>query len=116
MKGWKAHVTFGQWQFGEREWPGNQKESPPHAASAVGGVSIAQVADDEFVLVGQYARVRLDDAEASGRAQIVSAEEGHFDASGKWVMERRWNGDQVDWGLNFTVQPRVLKVKMARYQ
>ena len=116
MKGWKAHVTFGQWQFGEREWPGNQKESPSHAATAAGGVAIAQIADDEFVLVGQYARVRLDDEQASGRAQIVSAEEGRFDAAGRWVMERRWNGDQVDWGLNFTAQPRVLKVKMGRYQ
>ncbi|HEX5687610.1 MAG TPA: DUF5597 domain-containing protein [Ideonella sp.] len=116
MKGWKAHVTFGQWQFGEREWPGNKKESPPHAATAVGGVAIAQIAEDEFVLVGQQARVRLDDTEASGRAQIISAEEGSFDANGKWVMERRWNGDQVDWGLNFTARPRVLKVRMGRYQ
>jgi hypothetical protein len=31
-------------------------------------------------------------------------------------MERRWNGDQVDWGLNFTAQPRVLKVKLGRYR
>jgi beta-galactosidase GanA len=116
MKGWKAHVTFGQWQFGEKEWPGNAKESPPHAAMTAGGVAIAQIADDEFVLVGQYARVRLDDAEGSGRALIHSAEEGRFDANGKWMMERRWNGDQVDWGLNFTVQPRVLKVKMAKYR
>lgn len=116
MKGWKAHVTFGQWQFGEREWPGNQKESPAHAATAAGGVAIAQIADDEFVLVGQLARVRLDDAEGSGRAMIDSAEEGRFGADGKWVMERRWNGDQVDWGFNFTAQPRVLKVKMGRYR
>jgi beta-galactosidase GanA len=116
MEGWKAHVTFGQWQFGEREWPGNQKELPEHASTAVGGVSIAQIADDEFVIVGQQARVRLDDAQASGRALIVSAEEGSFDADGKWVMQRRWNGDQVDWGLNFTARPRVLKVKMGRYQ
>jgi beta-galactosidase GanA len=116
MKGWKAHVTFGQWQFGEREWPGNQKESPAHAAKLVGGVSIAQIADDEFLLVGQQARVRLDDAEGSGRALIDHAEEGRFDANGKWVMERRWNGDQVDWGLNFTANPRVLKVKMGRYK
>ena len=116
MKGWKAHVTFGQWQFGERECPGNQKESPAHAAKLVGGVSIAQIADDEFLLVGQQARVRLDDAEGSGRALIDHAEEGRFDANGKWVMERRWNGDQVDWGLNFTANPRVLKVKMGRYK
>jgi len=116
MKGWKAQVTFGQWQFGEREWPGNQKESPPHAGSAAGGVAIAQIADNEFLLVGQYARVRLDDLQGSGRAMLESAEEGRFDSSGKWVMERRWNGDQVDWGLNFTAQPRVLKVKMGHYQ
>jgi beta-galactosidase GanA len=116
MKGWKAHVTFGQWQFGEREWAGNQKESPPHAATAAGGVAIAQVADDEFVLVGQLARVRIDDAQGSGRALVHSVEEGRFAPDGQWVMERRWNGDQVDWGLNFTAQPRVLKVRMGRYR
>ncbi|MEO6280494.1 DUF5597 domain-containing protein [Roseateles sp.] len=116
MKGWKAHVTFGQWQFGEREWPSNQKEAPAHAAKLVGGVSIAQIGDDEFLLVGQQARVRIDDAEGSGRALIEYAEEGRYDANGKWVMERRWNGDQTDWGLNFVANPRVIKVKMGRYK
>ncbi len=115
MKGWKAHVTFDQWMFGEREWAGNAKEPPPHAKRLDGGVAIAQIADDEFVLVGQNARVRLDDLAGSGRAQIASAEQGHFDAQGRWLMERRWNGDQVDWGLNFTGRPVVLKVKMGRY-
>ncbi|RZI98260.1 MAG: beta-galactosidase, partial [Rubrivivax sp.] len=86
MKGWKAHVTFGQWQFGEREWPGNQKEAPPHAAKLLGGVSIAQIGDDEFLLVGQQARVRIDDVEGSGRVLIESAEEGRYDTKGKWVM------------------------------
>jgi beta-galactosidase GanA len=116
MKGWKAHVTFGQWQFGEREWPGNRKESPAHAATASGGVSIAQISDDEFILVGQLARVRIDDEQGSGRALIDHAEEGRFGPDGKWVMERRWNGDQVDWGLNFTARPHVVKIKMGRYK
>jgi beta-galactosidase GanA len=116
MKGWKAHVSFGQWQFGEREWPGNQKEKPAHAATPSGGVAIAQTGDDEFILVGQLARVRIDDAEASGKALIDHVEEGRFDAKGQWVMERRWNGDQVDWGLNFTATPRVIKVKLGRYR
>lgn len=116
MKGWKAHVTFGQWQFGEREWPGNQKEKPAHADAPSGGVAIAQIGDDVFLLVGQLARVRLDDAEASGKALIDHVEEGRFDANGQWVMERRWNGDQVDWGLNFTANPRVIKVKLGRYR
>ena len=116
MKGWKAHVTFGQWQFGEREWPGNQKEKPAHADKLVGGVSIAQIGDDEFLLVGQQARVRIDDIEGSGRALIEYVEEGRYDANGKWTMDRRWNGDQVDWGLNFVANPRVIKVKMGRYK
>ncbi|MCE4557818.1 DUF5597 domain-containing protein [Roseateles cellulosilyticus] len=116
MKGWKAHVTFGQWQFGEREWPGNQKESPPHASTPSGGVAIAQTGDDEFILVGQLARVRIDDAEASGRVLIDHVEEGRFGPDGAWVAARRWNGDQVDWGLNFTDSPRVIKVKMGRYR
>ena len=42
-------------------------------------------------------------------------EEGRFDASGRWVMERNWNGDQVDWGLNLTGRPVLLKVRMGRY-
>ena len=46
---------------------------------------------------------------------IARAEQGQFDAAGRWVMERNWNGDQVDWGLNLPAQPTVLKVRMGRY-
>jgi hypothetical protein len=41
-------------------------------------------------------------------------EQGHYDAQGRWVMERVWNGDQVDYGLNLPAQPVMLKVRMAR--
>jgi len=115
--GWKATVSFGQWQFGEKEWPGNSKEPPPHAGQRAGGVAIAQVGDDEFVIVGQLARVRLSGEPATGGlgTTLVQVEEGRFDAAGRWVMERRWNGDQVDWGLNLTARPTILKVRMGRY-
>jgi hypothetical protein len=32
------------------------------------------------------------------------------------MMSRVWNGDQTDYGLNFTGQPRLLKVKMGSYR
>jgi len=114
MKRWKADVSFGQWQFGDRD---STNEKPPHADKALGGVAIAQIGDDEFVIVGQYARLRIEPAAAEGHsgAMIASAEEGRFDASGRWVMERRWNGDQVDSGLNLTGRPTILKVRMGRY-
>jgi hypothetical protein len=30
-------------------------------------------------------------------------------------MARIWNGDQTDYGLNFTSLPQVLKVTLATY-
>ena len=41
-------------------------------------------------------------------------EEGMF-AGGSWVMSRRWNGDQIDYGLNLT-RPVLLKVRMGTYR
>ena len=114
MKGWKANVSFGQWQFGEKDWPGNKKEAPPWATTMQGGTAIAQIGPDEFLIVGQRARLRID-ALDGGNAMIARAEEGKFDAQGRWVMQRVWNGDQTDWGLNLGDEPTVLKVKMGRY-
>jgi beta-galactosidase GanA len=45
---------------------------------------------------------------------MARVEEGHF-VDGQWVFDRVWNGDQTDYGLNFTSAPQVLKVKMATY-
>ena len=49
----------------------------------------------------------LDSTRPAHRArtsQFLDVEEGTFD-NGRWVMERRWNGDQIDYGLNLT-RPR----------
>jgi hypothetical protein len=123
MKNWKATVSFREWQMGERVWQQDLKDYPENTESPIGGVAIAQISDNEFIIVGQHARVKIEAAGANtsmpsmwGRAEVLGrAEEGHFDASGKWVMERNWNGDQVDFGLNLTGNPVVLKVKMGTY-
>ena len=31
-------------------------------------------------------------------------------------MTRVWNGDQTDYGLNFTEEPVLLKVRMGTYR
>ena len=113
---WTATVSFREWQFGERSWPNSTKEVPLGTETPNGGVSIAQTADDEFIVVGQNARLRFDSASKEGNGWMYArVEEGHFDASGQWVMERNWNGDQTDWGINLTANPRILKIKVARY-
>ncbi|MDM4765200.1 DUF5597 domain-containing protein [Pelomonas sp. SE-A7] len=110
---WQAKVSFGEWQFGERSWPQLKDKQPPGTEQPGGGLAIAQVAPDEFIVVGQQARLRLEPA-AGKSGFLLRAEEGRFDAQGRWQMERVWNGDQVDWGLNLPARPTLLKLKMAR--
>lgn len=110
--GWTVKLSFGEWQFGERAWPQLKDKQPPGTEQPVGGAAVAQVADDEFIVVGQQARVRIEPAGHEGF--MLRAEEGRFDDKGQWHMTRVWNGDQVDWGLNLPATPVVLKLKMGR--
>ena len=118
MKGWKATVSFREWQFGEKKYFPNLKETPEGTERPTGGVAIAQIADNEFILVGHNARVRLDGAGANeGKSSMLArVEEGRFDSNGKWIMERNWNGDQTDYGINMSNTPTVLKVRIGTYQ
>jgi beta-galactosidase GanA len=105
---WNAEITYGRPMF----WI-----APPEGnAPAAGGALIAQLNDNEYLITAHKARVELKpSAELSGKKYMVErVEEGHYE-NGKWIMERVWNGDQTDWGLNFTARPHLLKIKMASY-
>lgn len=114
MGSWKITAAFGQWQFGQREWfP--EADLPAWAAEPVGGLVVAQLSADTFLLTGDHVRVSF--ASAAGSPPdgfIVKVEEGHFD-KGQWTMDRVWNGDQTDYGLNLPARPVWLKVTMGRY-
>jgi beta-galactosidase GanA len=106
---WHALVAYGRPQFGsEGPAPGNPTPS--------GGVLIAELSPGEYLVTGYHARVNFEPAgKMIGKhPQYARIEEGHYD-NGKWVFERVWNGDQVDYGLNFTSIPQVLKVRLATY-
>ncbi|UAK23048.1 DUF5597 domain-containing protein [Sphingomonas nostoxanthinifaciens] len=107
---WKATVSFGQGQFGFDPPKGNPESS--------GGAVIAELGPDEYLITGYHARVSLDLAAAKpGEHMIIDRiEEGHYDEAGHWVFDRLWNGDQTDYGLNFTSVPQLLKVKLATYR
>lgn len=103
----KATVTFGRLQFGFDPAKGN--------AEPLGGVAIARLGPDEYLLTGFDARVEFALTNPGDRNLMFDRiEEGHFE-NGKWVFERVWNGDQTDYGLNFTDLPQVLKVKLATW-
>jgi beta-galactosidase GanA len=113
---WKVTAMYGMWEFGERDWTWIDMPPNPKKDLPVGGAALIQLGPDEFLVAGSDVRIRfgLDKAAAGENVQFVSVEEGTFE-NGRWVMKRRWNGDQIDYGLNLT-QPVLLKVRMGTYR
>jgi hypothetical protein len=96
---WHATVENNRWQFGA----GNRApdERPVNPLGPDGGVLLAQLSADEFLVIGRGARISFSPIRQSG--------------SHGWLFERVWNGDQTDFGLNFTADPKILHVRLATY-
>jgi beta-galactosidase GanA len=118
MGRWRVTAQFDQWQFGEPEWKWLERDPAPTVGKGVGGAVVAQLGADEFLVAGSNARIRiaLETAAADENAFLLRVEEGRYDALGKWVFQRVWNGDQTDYGLNFIDTPTLLRVFMGRYR
>jgi beta-galactosidase GanA len=105
---WTITVQYGLWQFGGREGPPNPNKDRP-----VGGAAVIQLGPEEFLLVGSDVRIPISEnapaPDGNGRYRVV--EEGTFE-NGSWVMKRRWNGDQTDYGINLT-KPTLLRVRFV---
>lgn len=108
---WKITAQFGLWQMKERDDPRNVPH--PNAERPVGGAVVAQLGKDEFLIAGTSVRMRITEAD-KGNSEFLSVEEGTF-VDGRWIMRRRWNGDQIDFGLNL-VEPTLLRVRMHTYR
>lgn len=101
---WKAEISYGLPQFGSGK-------RPPGNSEPIGRALVAQLAPDEFLVTGFFCRV---DFSTTKPRQFLSVEEGSYQ-SGKFIPARIWNGDQTDYGLNFTSAPQVLRVKLSTY-
>lgn len=113
-----ATLSYRRWQFGMPEWVWlGPQDDVPGTERPNGGAVIAEIAPGEYIVTGH--RVRVDFAAkptTDGRRRaVIRYEEGHFDDAGNWVFQRIWNGDQTDYGLNFTDRPQLLRVVTATY-
>jgi beta-galactosidase GanA len=105
---WQVSVAYGVPQFGFGT-------HPPGNANCNGRVLVAQLGPNEFLVMGIDARVEFNVPASSGkRIEYIRVEEGRYE-NGKWRAIRIWNGDQTDWGLNFTHAPQVLRVNLGTY-
>jgi len=104
---WTVEVSYGHEMFGDADPKGNPKPC--------GGLLIAELEPDEFLVTGYHVRVRFERTQQTPKPfMLARVEEGRYER-GKWIFERLWNGDQTDWGLNFTGLPQVLRVRLAEY-
>lgn len=116
MGDWSITATWGEWQFGMKDWEWLKSDQAPWGKEPVGGVAVAQLSANEFLVMGDHVRVSFAGAPGTGsNGVMVRVEEGRFD-KGRWVKSRVWNGDQTDYGLNFVARPQILKVTMGRYR
>ena len=105
---WRARVSYGFPQYdGGPKAPGTKNHD--------GRALIAQLAEDQFLVTGFDARIEFQlPANSSGHPQILRAEEGRYE-DGSWRGLRLLNGDQTDFGLNFTHQGKVVQVRLGIY-
>jgi beta-galactosidase GanA len=113
---WNVKAMYGMWEFGERDWTWIDMPPNPKKDLPVGGAAVIQLGPDEFLVAGSDVRLRfsLDGPATGDNVQFLDVEEGSF-LNGQWVMARRWNGDQTDYGLNLT-KPTLLKVRLGTYR
>ncbi len=113
---WTAKVSYGLPAFySNKPAPGNPKPE--------GEALIVALGRDEFLVSGvqckvDFAALASQGATASDGAEKqrmwIAVEEGTYE-NGTWHRSRIWNGDQTDYGLNFTGTPQLLRVRLAAY-
>ncbi|WP_380779036.1 DUF5597 domain-containing protein [Sphingomonas sp. R86520] len=115
MGDWTIATSYGEWQFGQKDWTWIKSEPPTWAKEAVGGVAVAQLSPNEFLVVGDHVRLNFGTAKDGPKnGSVFRVEEGRV-VDGRWVMSRIWNGDQTDYGINL-ITPVILKVTMGSYK
>lgn len=106
---WTATVQYGLRVFG-------RATSAPGNPEPIGRALVAQLGPDEFLVTGMATRIdfKPTDSSSGRHREFVRVEEGTY-MDGKWKFLRIWNGDQTDYGLNFTTVPQVLRVKLMTF-
>jgi hypothetical protein len=100
---WQAVVTYGVTRNG----------SPKGNSEPIGRALIAKIGENEFLVTGAFCRVDFK-AASGGQRDFLRVEEGGYEKE-TWHPLYIWNGDETDWGLDFSSAPQVLRVSLGTY-
>ena len=102
-------MTYGVPAFGFGRDPRGNPEP-------VGRALVGELGEDRFLVAGYFCRVdfQVKDPSSGAQREYVRVEEGRYE-DGVFRPIRIWNGDETDWGLNFSSAPQVLHVSLGTY-
>ena len=100
---WQAVVTYGVARNG----------SPKGNSEPIGRALVAKIGENVFLVTGAFCRVDFK-AASGGQRDFLRVEEGGYE-KGTWHPLYIWNGDETDWGLDFSSAPQVLRVSLGTY-
>ncbi len=103
---WQAIVSYG---VSPRGYGGVARGN----SGPIGRALVAKTGENEFLVTGAFCRVDFKSV-AGGQRDFLRVEEGGYER-GTWHPIRIWNGDETDWGLDFTSAPQVLRVSLGTY-
>lgn len=104
---WKATVSYGLPSFwSNKPAPGNKVPE--------GQALVVSLGSNEFLVTGLHCRVDFASIQPGKQRMWITVEEGDY-TQGVWHRKRLWNGDQTDYGLNFSDQPQLLRVKLMAF-
>jgi beta-galactosidase GanA len=103
---WSVKVSYGLPQFG-------LGAQPPGNPEPTGRALVARLSDNDFLVAGFFCRVDFHDS-AGKQRQFMRVDEGSYH-NGIFKPFRIWNGDQTDYGLNFTSEPQILHVRVGTF-
>ena len=96
--------------------PGSRRRPNPNKDRPVGGGVVLQLGPDEFLVAGSDVRIRFAPRTPHDRATTCSSSRSRKAHSRRPLGDgRRWNGDQTDYGLNFTT-PCYSRCGMGTYR
>jgi beta-galactosidase GanA len=126
-------LDFGNWQatVGYGVLPHGYGGVPHGNAEPIGRALVAKIGENQFLVAGAFCRVDFK-ALSAGQRDFLRVEEigsresstsGSFSGMtgetavprGTNCFIRLWNGDETDWGLNFSSAPEVLRVSLGTY-
>ncbi len=104
---WKVSVTHGIPAFGNHADPKGNPEP-------IGRALIGELGEDRYLVAGLFCRVDFQPMDSGAQREYLRVEEVAYE-DGAARQLRIWNGDQTDWGLNFSSAPQILHALLGTF-